>query len=285
MVPRRAYDEAREKFLQMSLIQHELKSKVINELQQERESQVQKFRQSSREFWETLKAKQAREVEEINSFVDNAIQAQMQDHAIEWENLEAKLARIPRKRPKYSKTVIEWIKMEARLIQLSQFEDAKVIRSKIDRRIPFEEARFHAEFEKRIDGERRKLMVKQQEDRARLEEKLKTMRWDHLRRRERESKIATQRLDYHHEAMKHSHRIEGRLDPELGAVHPSALLSKRRGYVATSASFRGQQLEAFIRHEKGKLDPREKDMAVVFADSLVERHDFDRPLDGTISLR
>lgn len=270
--------------MKLSSIQNELKHKVTNELQQEREAQVQKFRQSSRDFWENLKAKQAREVEDINAFVDNAIQAQIQDHAIEWENLEAKLARIPRKKTKYSKTVIEWMKMEARLIQLSQFEDAKVVRSKIDRRIPYEDARFNTEFEKRIDDERRKLMLKQQQDRARLEERLKNMRWDHLRKREWESKIATKRLDYHNEAMKHSHRIEGRLDPELGAVHPSALLSKRRGYVSTSASYRGQQLEAYMRHEKGKLDPREKDMTVVFADSLVERHDFGNPMNGTITL-
>lgn len=281
----RAYDDAREAFNKLTLLKTEFRNKVISEIQQERDEQVFKFRKSSKEFLDNLKNKHLAQIQEMDECVEHAFEVQAREHAIEWENLEAKLSRIPRKTPKYSKTVIELVKMEAHLIKLSQFEDAKVVRSKINRRVPREEFKYNHEFDNRLEGERERLREKQAVDRARLEEKLKTMRWDALRRREKEAQVAQQRLAVHNQNMQHSHLFESRLDPELSMVHPSALMVKRQGYKNTSASLRGQQLEAYMRHEKGKLDPREKSMTVVFADSLVDRHDFSGTLPDTLQLR
>ena len=280
---RRYYDEAKEAHGKLEAIKSEFKAKVLKEMQHERDEQTQKFHKSSRLFLESLKSSQDEQQRQLDQYVNVSIEQLERDHEIQWENLEAVLAKIPVKSPKYSKMVMEMLKMEKQLIRLSQFEEAKTVRSKIDRVVPREEARFYREASDRLEKQRTKLLQTQQEDRGRLEEKLKNMRWNFLRKKEEEAKIGQRRLDYHDQAMQQSHLKESRLDPELSTVHPSALLAKRRGYL-TSASFRGAQLETYMRHEKGKLDPREKSMTVVFADSLVERHDFEHPLADTLTI-
>ncbi len=65
--------------------------------------------------------------------------------------------------------------------------------------------------------------------------------------------------------MRHAHKLESKLRPEM-SVKPSALWQKRKGYSNSSSSLRGQQLLACVRGNK-KSD-------VVFAESLVNKHDF-----------
>lgn len=281
---KRNYDEGRESYSKYTSIQKELKQKVLGEMQSDIEMQQWKFRKSSKDFMESIKQKHMLQMSEMNEYVNTLIENQRSTHKIQWENLEAKLSRVHCKTPKYSKTVIELLKMEKRLIQLSQFEDAKVVRTTLNRKIPVEEAIFYREFDDRLELERKKLDAAQANDCTQLEERLKTLTFEFDLRKKSELAVSQQRLEFHAKTMQHSQLLESRRDPELSTVHPSMLLHKRRGYASTSASLRGQQLEAYMRHEKGKLDPREKSMTVVYAESLVDRHDFTVALPSTIQL-
>jgi hypothetical protein len=118
------------------------------------------------------------------------------------------------------------------------------------------------------------------------------------------------RLQIHREDMLHSRLLESRIRPEM-ALKPSAAWDKRpvsermqhasylslpsffmisyaayllyarmlltavQGYVATSASLRGQQLSDLAR---GKRSQSGK----IFTDSLTDKHDFDAPAPNTV---
>lgn len=81
-------------------------------------------------------------------------------------------------------------------------------------------------------------------------------------------------MNNHLKDMTHMHVLESKLRPEM-SVKPSALWQHREGYNKTSASLRGQQL---LDHARGK-----KEGVAVFAESLVDLHDYDNtPLNTTL---
>ena len=198
-------------------------------------------------------------------------------HEIQWDNLELEISRIPRPRMKYSKRAIELFRAESGLIRLKQYDDAKKVRMMLDRLLPGEEERFDDAFDEMIEAKRTLLKQAQAFDRERLDEKLKGIEWTDHRRRELEKSISKTRVQNHVKDMSHAHTMEGKLRPEM-SVKPSALWHKRPGYQLTAASLRGNQLLTATR-SKGKVNN-----SVIFADTLTDKHSFDNPLDGTLTL-
>ena len=58
---------------------------------------------------------------------------------------------------KYSKRVIELFKAESGLIRLKQYDDARKVRSMLDRLLPIEEQKFYKAFEDMIEAKRGRL--------------------------------------------------------------------------------------------------------------------------------
>ena len=87
-----------------------------------------------------------------------------------------------------------------RLIKLCEYEEARKVRSMIDRILPKAEKRFYAEFDNKMEAKRESLRAAQREDIARLEEKLKGLQWKDRRRREKEASLCVHfRACYSHE--------------------------------------------------------------------------------------
>ena len=185
---------------------------------------------------------------------------------IEAENLEKRIKRIVRPRIKYSKRVIELMKAETELTRLRQYDDAQKVRLMLQKIIPVERKAFYKAFDEGIETMRRDLATRQQADRIRAGEKAKGMTFNDIRRREKEHKSETARIKIHEHDMHHSHSVESKLRPEM-SIKPSALWTKRPGYMATSASMRGAQLQDLVNGKKAGQQ--------VFAETLVDRHTFD----------
>jgi hypothetical protein len=176
---------------------------------------------------------------------------------------------------KYRKRTQELIRAEDELIKLDQYEDARKVRYMLERILPKEEKEFYSAFNVSIEDKRKNLRLKQSEEDVKLDEKLKGILWNDLRKRERNISVTEQRIKNHLKDMSHFHVLESKLKPELSAK-PSALWQKRKGYETTSASLRGQQLNNLI-HEKAAGEK-------VFCDTLVDKHFFDSNYQDTMTI-
>ena len=110
------------------------------------------------------------------------------------------------------------------------------------------------------------------------------VRGNSTRAAEKVRHIGNQRLVNHKLDMNHAHLQEQKLRPEM-SVKPSALWEKRRGYEATDAARRGDQLLQIGR--TGKLGSlAASPPKSVYATPLTVRHDFHdhTEQDGTYSL-
>lgn len=164
--------------------------------------------------------------------------------------------------------------MTPRLIKLCEYEEARKVRNMIDKILPGEVKKNEEVFEQSKQAARAGLVAAQLEDVGRLEEKIKAMVWKDKRRRETEHCREEQRVTNNRRDMTHAHCLEGRLRAEM-SVKPSALWQKRGGYQSTSSSLRGQQLLDAVRGNKDGAQ-------AVFADSLVDKHDYSGSLSGTV---
>lgn len=107
-------------------------------------------------------------------------------HEIEKANLEQRISLIPHPHTRYSKRLIELFKSEYNLNKLKSYDEAIKVRRMINKLLPDEEQQFHERFQQSIEKKRTKLAEHQQEDDRRFDEKLKSIEWTNLRRRERE---------------------------------------------------------------------------------------------------
>lgn len=162
-----------------------------------------------------------------------------------------------------------------RLIKLCEYEEARKVRYMIDKILPGEIKKNEQMFESAKQKAREDLALAQKGDVGRLEEKIKALVWKDKRRRDTEQSREEQRLTNNMRDMNHAHFLEGRLRAEM-SVKPSALWQKRQGYQHTSSSLRGQQLLDTVRGNKEGTN-------TVFADSLVDKHDYSGSLSGTVS--
>ena len=161
-----------------------------------------------------------------------------------------------------------------RLIKLCEYEEARKVRYMIDKILPGEIKRNEEIFEINKQKKREELAKAQIADVGRLEEKIKALVWKDKRRRDTEERREEQRICNNSNDMNHAHFLESRLKAEM-SVKPSALWQKRAGYQSTSSSLRGQQI---LDNARGKKDGGN----AVFADSLVDKHEFYGELSGTV---
>lgn len=141
---------------------------------------------------EVLRNTSTKHMEELRSQEDTFQHLQEKHelfHQIETANLEAKISLIHTPNVRYSKRLIELFKSEYNLNKLKQYDEAIKVRRMIDKLLPLEEKKFYQKFHDGIDKMRKNLQKYQEEDDRRFEEKLKSIEWTNLRRREREMKV------------------------------------------------------------------------------------------------
>jgi hypothetical protein len=153
------------------------------------------------------------------------------------------------------------------------------VRYMIDKILPGEVKKNERVFEASKQQARAELVEAQRADVGRLEEKIKALVWTDKRRRDTEQAREEQRVTNNQRDMQHAHFLEGRLRAEM-SVKPSALWQKRPGYQGTSSSLRGQQL---LDQARGCREGGAGGAGAVFADSLVDKHDYSGSLSGTVS--
>jgi len=194
---------------------------------------------------------------------------------IQVENLEKEIERMPKPVMKYSRRLIGLFKAEAALIKLCEYDEAKKVRTVIDKLRPKEEKRFWASFNDKIESKRSQLAATHQLDQDRLDEKLKGEFFKAARKKDRETQVMTQRIKNHTKDMTHAYVLQTQLKPEM-SVNPSALWQQREGFKDTSAVLRGRQL---LDHVHGKRAGES-----VHAETLVGTHNFEQPLQDTMDL-
>ena len=242
-----------------------------------RQDQVAAFERAKLKHERTVAEKHTNEETRLKELLHDFEEDLDLTFRIERENLEKRIGRIPRPRVKYSKRVIELVRAEKELIRLNQYDDAQKVRLMLQKIVPVERKRFYKAFDESIETMRSDLARKQEMDRIRAGEKVKGINWGDMRRREKEKKRETLRIDIHQHDMLHAHSVESKLRPEM-SIKPSALWTKRPGYMATSSSMRGAQLQSFVQGKRASGRQ-------VFADTLVDRHTFDEgSLQDTITV-
>mmetsp|Transcript_10947 Transcript_10947/g.10962 ORF Transcript_10947/g.10962 Transcript_10947/m.10962 type:complete len:344 (-) Transcript_10947:210-1241(-) len=267
------YDGAKEMRLRLTNLRNEFENLQMSAVSLERDDQASLFEKASAAMRSKLDEEQIVMDSEMTAVSDNMINDLNIKHSIQIENLEKEIDRLPRPPIKYSRRLIEMFKAEAGLIKLCEYEEARKVRTVIDRIRPKEEKRFWAAFEAKIELKRANLRETQEGERGRLLEKLKGIMLKERRKKTLDADLLSQRLINHSCDMSHAHNLQKRLKPEM-SVKPSALWQNREGYKNTSAALRGQLL---LDRVHGK-----RPGASVHAESLVNRHDFDKSLQDTM---
>lgn len=270
-----AYDSAKEMRSRLNSLKADFGSLQTNGAKLIRDDQCQMFDKGSAILLSETKNRHTLEVQRVLDQSEEMRLDLAKTHEIEQENLERTLQRWKLPHTKYSKRLIELFKAESGLIKLCEYEEARKVRNMIDKILPKEIKRNEEIFEHSKQKAREELAQTQKEDVARLEEKIKSVFWKDKRRRDLEDSRTEQRIANNLSDMRHAHCAERRLKAEM-SVKPSALWQKRPGYQVTSSSLRGQQL---LDNVRGK-----KEGDTVFADSLVDKHDFKGELSGTVTL-
>ena len=96
----------------------------------------------------------------------------------------------------------------------------------LERIVPKERANFDKQFNEMIESKRDSLRTAQERDLAKVEERIKCLTWNEVRRKDKELSVSKRRIDNHFKDMSHAHLLEGKLRAEM-SVKPSALWQKR----------------------------------------------------------
>lgn len=180
------YDNAKESSNRLRSLRGEFDALQTNAVVKNCNDQNKYFEQGSVELKRDIKKRHDKELGEVNEYIAQKKEEMRRFHQIQQENLDLEIARIPRPNTKYSKRLIELMKSENSLIRLNQYEEARKVRLMIERILPKEESQFQSHFEQQMQSMRDKLYKQQQDDLARLEEKLKAVEWTDIRRRQME---------------------------------------------------------------------------------------------------
>lgn len=262
-----SYDSAKEMRARLTDLKNEFTGLQTTSAQLIRDDQASYFSKAAADLTKLTRAENQQKLRDTEEYCERLRRDQRHTFEIQRENLELQIANTHRPSMKYSKQLIELLKSESSLITLCQYEEAKKVRAVIDRILPVEQRQNELDFEESNEKRRRALKKCQAADVARLEERVKAIICTQERKCEKNAAIQSQRILNNERDMNHAHASESKLRPEM-SVKPSSLWQKRRGYASTSSSLRGQQLLDCVRGNKKKSD-------VVFAESLVNRHDFE----------
>lgn len=180
------YDSAKEMRLRLTNIKNEFQNLQINNEELIRNEQESIFCTAQQNYLNEIKRKHQREEQEILNYCDELRDDLKKTHEIEIENLELKIKKIKQLPTVYSKRLIELLKSESSLINLNEFDEARKVRTMIDRILPNEVNESNNEFLRKNQMKREALYQAHREDLARLDEKIKSIIWTDKRRRERE---------------------------------------------------------------------------------------------------
>eukprot|EP01038_Epipyxis_sp_PR26KG_P004449 gene4449-6292_t len=270
-----SYERAKEMRAILTKIREEFDNIQLSQVKNATQSEIESFKKAEIELNNNLRKMHSKNIDEFNDFYNKYKDKHDYFQEIENENLEKRISKIRKPSMKYSKRLIELFKAEYGLNKLKEYEEAIKVRKMIDKIRPKEEKKFNQNFENSIENIRKKLVQTHVEDNARTNQKLTALQWREIRMRELEASVNNQRIKNHTKDMLHTHSMKEKLKPET-SVKPSALWQTRAGYEATSSFLRGSQL---LDHARGK-----KEGVHVFADSLVERHNFNEVPQDTFTL-
>ncbi|TMW56494.1 hypothetical protein Poli38472_006504 [Pythium oligandrum] len=171
----------------------------------------------------------------------------LKTHAVEREQLESFLRRLPEPHVKFSKLLLELKNTERNLAKLRLFEDAKNVYTRADSMEKDERARNTATFEKFKETKRALLLQKQQEELAELDEKLMEKRYILMRANDRNRNIESQRIKNLRHDMQHAHVMD-RHDKKQFSTTPTP--SVRKHHHLTASTHRGQQLLSTVQGKR-----------------------------------
>ena len=183
------YNEAKDTRARLTHIRSEFDSLQSNAVKKVKEDQKSLFSKASSSFLNSMSKKCEEESETVKEICERLQGDLFLTQSIQTENLEHELSLIPKPRMKYSKLANEWMVAEKELIRLCQYDDARKVRKKLDLLIPKEKEKFYEEFEAKKELRRLNLKKKQEMDRTRLDEKLKGVKWNEVRKIEKSLKM------------------------------------------------------------------------------------------------
>ncbi|DBA04014.1 TPA: hypothetical protein N0F65_009361 [Lagenidium giganteum] len=190
--------------------------------------------------------RQHQETAQCEEDIENKRRDLQKTHAVELEQLEDFLRRLPVPRIKFSKLLLELKDTEKNLARLRLFEDAKNVFVRADAMERDERARHKANFEKFKDTKRALLLEKQREELTEMDEKLMEKRYITMRANENHRKTETQRMRNLREDMHHAH-VMGHHSKRNFTMSAESLVRKGHG---TSSTFRGQQLLGTVQGKR-----------------------------------
>ncbi|KAJ0397885.1 hypothetical protein ATCC90586_006471 [Pythium insidiosum] len=170
----------------------------------------------------------------------------LRTHAVEREQLESFLRRLPEPHVKFSKLLLELKDTEANLARLKLFEDAKNVYVRADAMEKEERARNTANFEKYKETKRALLRQKHQEEIAELDEKLLEKKYILMRSDDSSRSIESQRVKNLWHDMGHAHTMDLH-EKKIFSTNPTP--SVRKNHV-TSSTLRGQQLLSTVQGKR-----------------------------------
>lgn len=185
------YAEAKEMRARLTKLRAAFDDLQLSAASNSRAEQQSLFERGSSELTKKLQHSHQQSLAELEETFHKATSTHELYQTIQSTNLEQTISKIHRPNVRYSKRLIELFKAEYNLNKLKQYDEAIKVRRMIDKQLPIEEKKFYDEFESSINRKREKLAQQQAYEQNRLEEKLKTVQWNDIRRREMETKMYT----------------------------------------------------------------------------------------------
>jgi 23S rRNA A1618 N6-methylase RlmF len=183
------YQDAKDMRNTLDTLRREFDKRQISGEESQRILEVEKFGKGSKKLLVNLKNHHDERTNKVYQYCDDQKSIHQYYQEIEREKLEKSIAIIPQPNVKVSKRLIELQKAELSLNKLCEYEEAIKVRKMIDKLLPNEEKKFLEHFEKSIESKREKLIEKQNDDAFRLEEKLTSIHWKDVRKKELETSM------------------------------------------------------------------------------------------------
>jgi hypothetical protein len=182
------YAEAKEMRLRFTSIRQEFDGLQLNAAAKSRQEQNELFDKAQYELIKQVQKGQTDETINLEKTFASETSTHFLYQSIQTTNLEQQLTKIHRPNVRYSKRLIELFKAEYNLNKLKQYDEAIKVRRMINRLQPLEAQRFHQSFDQLLETKRDQLKIKQEFESNRLDEKLKSLEWKEIRRKELETR-------------------------------------------------------------------------------------------------
>lgn len=276
MTSMKRFDEARVQENLLASLRMDFESHTMEIEHREMEVQRNLFKKAAKHIQKTEADYHTHHTLEVERQCKEMEEEFAKNCKIKRDNLEHDIRHIPVPKIKYSKRLLELMQTERSLLKLKQYDDAKNVRRMIDRIQPGEEDKFYKGHKDRIQLKREVLNKRIFEDEDRLYQRISAQQWDGMRIRDKGAKLNQVRITNMRRDMDHAHHIVLQKQPEMN-TEPSAHWQDRPSHQESSAHFRGRHLHDACKGKK-------KDQAVYVA-SLCDNHEFDAPLEGTMTIR